>query len=185
MHDVELLCETGEEQALLERRVAAADDREIRPLEERTVADRAVRDAAAVVLLLADDPKLRRLAADGDDHGIRRQLGPILEGHDLAIALGANAFHRLVSLDLETEFDRVVGHLLGEVRAGDRLEAGIVLDQVGVEDLASGSLRVEKENLHVGARRVQPRSEAGGSAADDDEVEIGHVRGILHRALPD
>src|SRR5207248_2628662 len=110
-----LLCETSEEQALLERRVAAADDREIRPLEERAVADRAVRDAAAVVLLLADDPELRRLTTDGDDHGICRQLGPILEGHDLAIAIRAHALHRLVRLDLETEFGRVVGHLLGEL----------------------------------------------------------------------
>src|SRR5439155_19918351 len=68
MHDVELLCETGQEQALLKRGVAAADDREIRALEEGTVTDRAVRDAAAVVLLLVDDPKLRRLAADVDAH---------------------------------------------------------------------------------------------------------------------
>src|SRR5207249_2008829 len=149
MHDVELLCETGQEQTLLKRGVAAADDREIRALEEGAVTDRAVRDAAAVVLLLADDPKLRRLAADGDDHGIRRQLRPILEGHDLPIALGSDALHGLVSLDLETEFGRVVGHLLGKLRAGDRLEAGIVLDQVGVENLAARQLRVEKDDLHV------------------------------------
>jgi len=42
MHHVELLGETSKEEALLEGRVAATDDREIRPLEERAVAHRAI-----------------------------------------------------------------------------------------------------------------------------------------------
>jgi len=73
VHHVELLRETGEEESLLERGVAAADDCEIGPLEEGAVADGAVGHAAAVVLLLARDAELRRLAADGDDDGVGRK----------------------------------------------------------------------------------------------------------------
>ena len=41
MHYVQLLREAREEEALLERAVAAADDREVVALEERAVTDRA------------------------------------------------------------------------------------------------------------------------------------------------
>ena len=47
----------------------------------------------------------------------------------------------------------------------------------GAEDLATDVLGVEKDRLHVGASGVETRGEPGGSAADDDEVEIGQLRG--------
>src|SRR4051794_27648293 len=55
--------EPGEEGRLLHGRVAAADDDEIAPLEERAVARRAGRDAVVRELLLRRDPEpLRRRA---------------------------------------------------------------------------------------------------------------------------
>src|SRR4029079_15467160 len=94
MHHVELLRESREEESLLERGIAPADDREVGTLEERAVADGAVRNAPSVVLLLARDTQLRRLAADGDDDGVRGKLSPILERDDLAVALGADVLDR-------------------------------------------------------------------------------------------
>src|SRR5438876_5930321 len=141
--DVELLGETGQEEALLKGGVASPDDREVGALEERAVADGAVRDAAAVIFLLTDDAELRRLAADGNEHGVRRKLGSVPERHDLVVALGADLLHRLVGLDLETEFESVVSHLSCELGSGDGLESGIVLYQLGVEDLSTDVFGVE------------------------------------------
>jgi len=137
VHDVELVGETGQEKAFLESRVAPSDDSQVRPFEEGAVADRAVRDPAAVVLLLADDAELGRLSTDGDDDGVCGELGAVLELHDLPVALAPDLLHGLVCLDLETEFESVFRHLLRELRSGDRLKAGVVLDELGVEDLAA------------------------------------------------
>ena len=54
---------------------------------------------------------------------------------------------------------------------------------VRVEDLATDVFGVQEDRLHVGARRVQARGEPGGSAADDDEIEIGQLTGPFWKAL--
>jgi len=90
----EVLREPGEEEALLERRIAAADDREVLTLEERAVADRAVRDAASVEFGLAGDLELRRLTADCDDHRVRAVGRAVLHLDDLPVALAADLLHR-------------------------------------------------------------------------------------------
>jgi hypothetical protein len=77
----------------------------------------------------------------------------------------------------------MVGHFLGELGSGDGLESGIVLDEVRVEDLATDVLGIEEDRLHVGPGRVQACGEAGGAAADDDEVEVGQLTGPFRKAL--
>ena len=176
MNDVELLRETGQEETLLERGVAPADDREVGAFEKGAVADRAVGDAAAVVLLLTHDTELRGLAADGDDDGVGGKLRPVLERHDLAVAIGADVLHRAIRVDLETEFECVVGHLSGKLGTGDGFKPGIVLDELGVENLATDVFGVEEDRLHVRPRGVQAGGEPGGSAADDDEIENGQLK---------
>ena len=137
-----------------------------------------------MVLLLAGHAELGGLAADGDDDRVSTQLGPVLQLDDLAVAVAANLLHRLVGLDLETEFESMLGHLLREVSAGDRREAGIVLDELGVEDLAAEILLLQKDRFHARAGCVQPGGEAGRTAADDDEIEVRH-RDPFAEALPD
>src|SRR4029077_4704391 len=79
------LGEASEEQPFLERRAAAPDDSEVLALEERAVADRAVRDAAAVELSLAGDLELRRLAADRHDHRVRAVDRAVVHLDDLPV----------------------------------------------------------------------------------------------------
>src|SRR5437879_3328842 len=61
--------ELGQEVALLERALAAADDGDVLVAEERAVAGGAVAHPAAVVLLLASGRDAPRRAAAGDHDG--------------------------------------------------------------------------------------------------------------------
>src|SRR6266511_3165354 len=167
--DVQLLREAREEEALLERRVAAADDGQVHALEERAIADGAVGDTLAVELLLARHLELLGLAAHRDDHGVRRVTRPVLEFDDLAVRLAPDLLDAL-QLDLQAELLCVLAHLLGEVEAGDGFLTRPVLDEVGVEELAPDARR-EQDRVHVRAGRVQSGGEARGAAADDRSEE--------------
>src|SRR5205823_4506865 len=105
------------------------------------------------------------------------------EFDDLPVFVDADLLHGLVRLDLEAEFERVLGHPLGELRAGDRLDAGIVLDELRVEDLAAEILLLHEERAHVRAGRVEPRGKSGGTTADDDEIEVGQRRSFPGSSL--
>ena len=74
VHQVDARGELRQEQRLLERRVAAADDVDLLLAEERCVTGRAGRDAASLVLLLRLDPEPAGARAGGDDHAARRVL---------------------------------------------------------------------------------------------------------------
>src|SRR5439155_7620253 len=173
VHQVELLGESRQEEAFLEGGVAAADDREVGALKEGAVANGTVRDALAVQLLLAGHAELHRLAADRDENGERAMLCSVVEQDDLPRALVPD-LHHAADVHAQTELQRVVGHLVGELETGDGLEAGIVLDELGVEDLAAGAVLLEEHDIHVRARGIQSRGEAGGAGADDDQVEISY-----------
>ena len=62
--------EARDEGRLLHRRVAAADHHDVLVAEERGVAGRAVRDAAALERALRLEPELAGGRAGGDDHGL-------------------------------------------------------------------------------------------------------------------
>src|SRR5581483_8986735 len=66
--------ELRQEERLLHRRVAAADDDDLEVAVEGAVAGRAVRDAAALQGALGLEPQLPRGGAGGDDHGLRLVL---------------------------------------------------------------------------------------------------------------
>ena len=85
---VDLAPVAGQEGALLDGRVAAADDRDVRALEEGAVADRAVGDALAGQLLLAGDAELARLAAGRDDHRRGAELLAVRRAHHAVVAVG-------------------------------------------------------------------------------------------------
>ena len=70
VHERDLRGELRQEDRLLHRRVAAADDHDLLLAEEGAVADRAVRDAAALQRALRLEPELARARAGGDDHGV-------------------------------------------------------------------------------------------------------------------
>ena len=72
--EVDLAREAADERRLLERRVAAADDRDDLVAEERGVAGGAVRDAAALEAQLRLEPELARARAGRDDDAVGQVL---------------------------------------------------------------------------------------------------------------
>jgi hypothetical protein len=66
--------ELRQEDGLLHRRVAAADDHDLLLAEEGRVADRAVRDASALQQALGLEAQLARTGAGRDDHALRCEL---------------------------------------------------------------------------------------------------------------
>src|SRR5207245_661056 len=140
-------------------------------------------DALGPAIALDLDPLHVAVAAHGHDDRVRADGRAVGEFDDLPVFVDADLLHGLVRLDLEAEFERVLGHPLGELRAGDRLDAGIVLDELRVEDLAAEILLLHEERAHVRAGRVEPRGKSGGTTADDDEIEVGQRRSFPGSSL--
>ena len=100
--DRDLVGELRQEDRLLHRRVAAADDEDFLLAVEGGVADGAVRDARALEALLGGEPELPRGRTRGDDHRLgqvfvvadadpERALGEV-DGRDVVgEVLGAEA----------------------------------------------------------------------------------------------
>ena len=142
-------------------------------LEEGAVADRAVGDAAAGELLLAGDVELARVAAGGDDDRRRAVLAGVGLDHLHAVVLDADAVHRRVH-HLGAEVLGLGEHHGGEVAAEDALEAGVVLDQLGVEQLAAGGLGLDDHGADLAAAGVEGGGETGRAGADDGDVVLVH-----------
>ena len=154
-------------------RVAAADDDRLLVLEERGVAGRAVRDAAAGELLLAADLELLVLGAHRQDDGAGagRSSSPTLT---LWMPPGSSASSTSVAWSVRkrrAEALGLVAHRLHELRAHDPVaEAGVVLDLGRLLEQAAPEEALDDERLEVRARGVQRGGVAGRPAADDDDV---------------
>src|SRR5207244_8480625 len=103
MDECDLVAETREEEPLLERRVAAADDEDVLVPEERAVARCARRHAAALQPLLRIEPEPAGTRAGCDDDGVgavflvldpdaERPLREVDPGHVVGHEFGAEAF---------------------------------------------------------------------------------------------
>src|SRR5207302_10230821 len=154
--------------------VAAADHRQVDVLEEGAVANRAVRHATACELRLAGNVQLSRVATGGDDHRGRAVLTGA--GFEDLGAVGQHANSGHVGADnLGAEARCLSGHRLGELDAQDGVEARVVLDELGVEQLPARSLALEQHGtVHVPAG-VQRGGQAGRAATDDGDVEVAVV----------
>ena len=176
MDDVDLARVARQEDSLLQGGVAATDHRDHLFLEEGAIADGALRHAAALKLTLAGDAQLLRLAA-------RRQDDEV--GHILAV-LRLDDFLVTVlpdggdpgGLQIDAEFDRLVRHPLRQLGTGDVIETGIVLDRLGVEQLAARCAPLEQHGLDPCPAGVEGRGEASRPTADDHDV-VSPV--LLHR----
>ena len=171
--------ELGEEGRLLHRRVAAAHDDDFALLEERRVADRAVRDAAALELALGLEPELPGVRPGRDDDGLRAVL--VVADPYAERALGEVDPGDVVGYELGPEALRLLAELLHHLRAEHALRvAGIVLDVARDHQLAAPVEALDHERVHVRARRVEGGRVAGAGAPDDDH--LAHVV-YVHRFL--
>jgi len=184
VYEVDLLGELGEEHALLDGGVAAADDGDRLVPVQGAVAGGAPADAAADELGLAGDARPPRLHAGGEDHRAREDLLPV-RGHDVvALGVAAKLGDALDLAHLGAELLGLLLHLLGEVEPRDALgEAGVVLHEVGEGDLPAGHVALEDGRLEAAAAAVDAGGQPGGAGADDDDVEhvgAGLAGGFRH-----
>ncbi len=168
--EVHLLRITREVVGLLHRGVAATHHGQNLAFEECPVTHGTVGHAAPRVLLLAGDVQLPRRATGGDDHRRSRvglvELGLHVEVPFVPLRDGLDGIHD----DLRAELERVIGHLLGQVRTLDALEADVILDEVGVQHLAAGHAPLDDQGLEHAAPRVHRRAQPGGTTAHNDHV---------------
>ena len=170
--DVDLARVAGQEVPLLEGGVTAADDGKDLVLEEGAVANGAVGNAATRQLFFAGDLQLPGQAAGGHDHRRCPQHAAGVEGHDLLVTVDVDRGDRLVFAGVEAELAGVLRHLEGQVGAEDRLDARVVLDQLGVVELPTQRPAVDQDRAKVHPGGVEPGRQAGGAAPHDDDVEV-------------
>src|SRR5260370_26852851 len=133
--DVHLLCVARQKDALLQRRVATTDHGELLLFEEGPIADGALRTTAPLELVLSRDAELLRLTARGQNDKVRGVLAVL--GLDDLLVPAAMDTGDAGGLQVDAELDGLVGHALGQLRAGDMVEARVVLYCLGVGQLAA------------------------------------------------
>ena len=154
-------------------RVAAADDGDALAFEERSVAVRAVGDAAVAVLGFTGDADVAPAGAGREDHGPRAQAAAV--GHlDLDETAGCGGRHDLLGALQIHDVDTVMADMRlevgGETRALRLQHRDVVLDAQCVVGLAAEALGGDARAQAL-ARGVDGCGCAGGSAADDQHVE--------------
>ena len=171
MEQVDLRREAGQVGRFLERRVAAADDRDLAVAEEEPVARRARRDAAAAKTGLAVEAEPQRRGAGRDDHGLGAVLGAA--GPDAERARGEVD---AIDVDVDEAGTEPLGlgaHRGHQVGALDALgKARIVLDVAGQHQLATGRRTGKDDGLEVGAGGIDRRGEPGRPGTDDDQLRF-------------
>ncbi len=178
MHDRDVRGELGEEDRLLHRGVAAADDDRRGVAEEGRVTGGAVADAAAGKLLLAADPELLVLGA----HRQHDRAGAMLDVIDPHAVYAAGLVGQLDAVRLGGEQPcaetlGLVAELLHHLGAHDPFgEPGIVLDVGRLLQQPTPGVPLDHERVEVGAGRVERGRVASGAAADDDHaLDVAHL----------
>src|SRR6185436_17698011 len=144
------------------------------------VADRAVRDALAGVFLLPRHAELYRRATRRENDRLAA-VGVTPRGLDVEPAVGmpVNAVDGIGD-DLRAEFHGVLGHLLRQIPTLDALEADVVFDEIGIQELAARRAALDRDRLEQAPARIEGRAQARGAGTHDDDVErqgvrLGHV----------
>src|SRR4051812_15557581 len=170
VHAGQLVGVLGDEDRVLHRRVAAAEDEHILALEEGAVADTTGGDAAAGELDLTGDVEAPWLCAHCQDHALR--LVDLITDVDLLRA-SVGELHAIdvIGHEAGSEALRLGTELVHHLRPHDAFGvAGVVLDVGRVLQLAAPTEALEDERLEVGAGRVERCRVTGGATADDDHV---------------
>ena len=181
VHDRHARGELGEEERLLHRGVAAADDHGRLVLVERGVAGRAVGHAAAAELLLAGHAELLVLGAHREDDRAGLVL-LVVDPHRVRLALGARLdLGDVVGDEARAEALRLVAELLHHLRPHDPLGvAGVVLDVGRLLEQPAPEEALDDERVQVRAGGVERRGVARRTASDDDDLlDVRHVLGLL------
>ena len=179
MHDRDLAGEVRQEQRLLDRGIAAADDEHLLAPVEEAIASGTGGNAIAFEFLLRRKIEPARLRA-GREH---ERLGQ----EDIAGVAGdpertAGQFDAVdvVGDDVGADMRGLLLHLLHQPGTLDDVgEAWVVFDIRGDGELAAGLDALDQDGLEHRARRIDRRRVAGGTGANDHDLGVGglaHVR---------
>ena len=177
VHDRDVPRDVREVERLLDRRVPAADHRDVLAAVEEAVAGRARGDAAPHVRLLRREPEVTRRGAGRDDQRVAGVDGAVAVQAERA-RLKLDRFD-LVEHDLGLEPLRVLLealHQLGPLHAV-RVRRPVV-DVGRRHQLAAGRETGDEHGLQVGARRVDRGRVAGRAGPEDEQAAVpGGLRG--------
>ena len=172
----------GEEDRLLDGRVAAAHDAHLLAAEEETVAGGAGGDAAAAEFLFARQAKPARLGAGGDDQRVPHvRIAAVALGAERA----AGQIHGCddIGENARPDMGRLGLHLIHEPGAlNDVGEAGIVFDVGGDRHLPTGLQALDQDRLGIGARGIDRRRVPRRPGTNDQDLGAmfsGHGSTIL------
>src|SRR6266550_2919836 len=178
VHQVHLARVAREVVGFFDGGIATTHDGESLTLEERAVTYRAVGNALSSKFLFAGHAQLDRSAAGGEDHGLRAVGGPAGCLHvEPAVGVSLDSLDR-VGDDLGAELFRMLGHLLRQLPALDALEADVVFDQIGVEQLPARRAALDRDRVEHATAGVERGAQPGRAGAYDDHVvdECGTIR---------
>src|SRR4029077_13191737 len=144
MDQINLARIPSEEIRLFYGGVSAADDGHDLLLEERRIADRAVRYSLAGIFQLAGNPELDGSSTSGHDDGGRAKDVPAF-GLGVEIPVGHLGHRRHAGRleELGTELLRMGGELFRQLITEDLREADHVIEILGVEELPTGKAAFE------------------------------------------
>src|SRR5438132_6450136 len=172
MDEVDLFGIACQENALLDRCVAAPDDGNGMSAKESAVAYGAVGHSLPGVLQLAGYVELYRSAAGRHDRGRRSvDAAGIREHLERGVRQLANRYHVLLD-EASAEFLRVRLEFLRELVPENALEAGIILDELRVEQLSAARSALEHHGVEHRPAGVQRRGHSRGPCAHDDDVRL-------------
>ena len=161
------------EQRVLKRGVPAADNGDVAPGIERSVADGAEADAAADKLLLAGQPQRAVAHAGRKNDGLRAAHRKV--AHDGEAAVAGRHGDDLLGAELRAERLDLLVKPRGDLRAGDVRQRGIILHHRAQRDLPAEVLALEHDRALPRARGIKRRRQPRGTAADDQNViRFGH-----------
>src|SRR5205814_621820 len=129
----------------------------------------------------------RRAAGGEDDDGRLIDVAGLRVRFENAVLTLAHAFNDNAVSEIRPELRRVVGELLRELLTENALEARIILDELGVQQLTAGEATLQHRCLQHRATGIHRGAHPGRTRANDDDVEMvsrGQLRwcgGVLVR----
>src|SRR5260370_23578515 len=172
MGENQLVGVPGQEISFLDCRVAASDNGDGWLLEERAVVNCAVAPSLPRVLELSGNAELDRSSAGCDD-GRRSAVNSSALGRrdEIAIRDFLERDYRFLD-ELRAEFLRVTLEFLFKVPAFNVLEAGVILDDLCIEQLTARDSALEHDSAQHRSAGVKRRGHTRGPCADDDDVVV-------------
>ena len=177
MNDGDLAGKFGEVDGFLHRTVTAADHIHLVILKERGIAGGAEGDAATGELALILTADGAGEGTGGDNDGLGLVLALIADDL-LDLAAEVNALDD-IGAALSTELCRLLAHAGDQTATALTLDhlAGIVLDLVGLGDLAAVLSLFDNQCAQTGASGIQAGGESGGAGTEDDNIiDCTHIK---------